>query len=151
MAAKLPRDFAEFLSLLNSHSVRYLLIGGYAVGFHGHVRATNDIDIWIDVNADNAERVVSAIREFGFDAPELSASKLTEPRKITRMGLPPMRIEVLNTISGVAFDHAYPNRVEAEFGGLRVPVIGLQELLANKQASGRTKDLADYEELSRKL
>ena len=147
MAIELPRDFAEFLSLLNKHEVRYLLIGGYAVGIHGHVRATNDIDVWIDATKANARRTETAIREFGFDVPELTADRLIIPRKITRMGLPPMRIEVLNTVSGIAFAEAYPNRKLAQVGRLRIPVIGLEDLIKNKLAAGRAKDLADAEEL----
>jgi predicted nucleotidyltransferase len=148
MAAKLPRDFAEFLSSLNSHRVRYLLIGGYAVGVHGHVRATNDIDIWIEATTENAKRLEAALREFGFDVPELAATKLIEPGTITRLGTPPMRIELLSSISGITFEAAYPNRIESDFDGLVVPVIGLDDLLTNKRSTGRTKDLADVEELA---
>jgi predicted nucleotidyltransferase len=149
MVVRLPPDFSEFLNLLNKHDVKYLLIGGYAVGFYGYVRATNDIDVWIESTGANAVRVEAAVREFGFDVPELNASKLIEVGKITRMGNPPMRIEILNSISGITFDAAYPNRTEAKFDGLTVPVISLADLVANKLASGRTKDMADAEELGR--
>jgi hypothetical protein len=104
MEMQLPNDFIEFLNLLTKNQVEYLLIGGYAVGFYGHVRATNDMDVWIKASTENALKAESAIREFGFDLPSLSADKLVEPGKITRMGHPPMRIEVLSSISRVSFD-----------------------------------------------
>jgi hypothetical protein len=149
MDPQLPRDFTEFLSLLNKHHVSYLLIGGYAVGFHGYVRATNDIDIWIEASSENASRAEAAIREFGFDLPTLSAEKLIEEGKITRMGRPPMRIEMLNSISGVLFHEAYGRKLTFNIGSLEIPMISLPDLLVNKRASGRTKDLADAEELER--
>ncbi|MHB8638004.1 MAG: hypothetical protein ACYC96_16215 [Fimbriimonadaceae bacterium] len=149
MGAQLPLDFSEFLSLLNKHEAKYLLIGGNAVGYYGYVRATNDIDVWIQSTVNNAVRVEAAVREFEFDVPELDASKLIERGKITRMRNPPMRIEILNLISGITFDAAYITRREANFDGLVVPLIALSDLIANKLASGRTKDLADAEELGR--
>ncbi len=147
MEIELPEDFREFLSLLNAHNVHYMLIGGHAVGAHGFVRATNDIDVWIESSLANARRVEAAIRAFGFDVPELAAEKLIEPSIITRMGVTPMRIEVLNSISGVTFGKAFPNRVFASVQGTSIPVIGLSDLLTNKRASGRNKDLADIDEL----
>jgi predicted nucleotidyltransferase len=148
MEMRLGPDFVEFLNLLNEHRVRYLLIGGYAVAVHGHVRATNDIDVWIEATPENARRTEAAIREFGFDLPELTTERLLDARVITRMGVPPMRIEVLSAISGVSFEEAYVNRISVDVDSIRVPVIGLEDLLANKRASGRAKDLADVEELS---
>ena len=151
MASQLPRDFAEFLSLFNKHKVDYLLIGGYAVGFYGYVRATNDVDVWIESSAENASKAEAAIREFGFDVPSLSAEKLIEQGQITRMGHPPMRIEVLNSISGVEFRDAYARRFMVVIDDLQIPTISLADLLTNKRASGRTKDLADAEELEKYL
>jgi len=151
MASQLPRDFAEFLSLLNRHKVDYLLIGGYAVGFYGYVSATNDIDVWIDSSKENASRAEAAIREFGFDLATLTAAKLIEKGQITRMGHPPMRIEVLNSISGVEFRDAYTRRFTFIIDSLQIPMISLEDLLTNKRASGRTKDLADAEELEKNL
>lgn len=149
MATQLPPDFAEFLSLLTKHEVHYLLIGGYAVGVHGHVRATNDLDVWIEATAENARRAEAALREFGFDVPQLTPEMLLRPGKITRMGVPPMRIEVLNSVSGITFEEAYRDRSDTDIGGQSVPVIGLKELIRNKLATGRAKDLADAEELDR--
>jgi predicted nucleotidyltransferase len=141
----LPNDFKEFLRLLNSHEVRYLLIGGYAVNYHGCPRATGDMDVWIDNQPANAGRAASVLREFGFA--QASAALFAEPGKVIRMGVPPLRIEVLTSISGVEFAACYDQRVVAEISGVRVNVIGMDDLKTNKRASGRLKDLADVEEL----
>ncbi len=147
MELKLPPDFAVFLSLLTKNDARYLLIGGFAVGVHGYVRATNDIDVWIEPTVDNAAKTEKALREFGFDLPDLTPEMLISRGKITRMGVPPMRIEILNSISGVSFEEAHDHRVYATANGIQIPVIGLADLIRNKLASGRAKDLADVEEL----
>ncbi len=145
--AVLPPDFKEFLQLLDQNGVEYLLVGGYAVGYHGYVRATADMDIWIAVNPANAARAVSALRAFGFDSPQLSEDLFLTPGNIVRMGVPPFRIELFSSISGVSFDECYRGRVQAIIDGVRVPVISLSHLKANKKASGRSKDLVDLEHL----
>ena len=151
MLIELPPDFREFLKLLNSHRVEYLLIGGFAVGFHGYPRATSDIDIWVGRSPENAKRVVAAIREFGFDTPNLTPNLtpelFQEDRKIVRMGHPPVRIELMNGIDGVMFDECRKNLIETDLDGIPVPVISLSDLKANKKASGRPKDLDDLEQL----
>lgn len=143
----LPDDFKEFLKLLNEKRVEYLLIGGYAVGYYGFVRSTADIDVWIAPNVENAERCLSAIREFGFATPGLNAESLLEPNNITRMGVPPFRIEVLTSISGVSFEECYAGRVADNLDGVEVSLISLEHLKRNKKASGRLKDLTDLEHL----
>lgn len=150
MELQLPNDFREFLSLLIRNDVKFLLIGGYAVGLYGHVRATNDIDVWIEASQDNAHRAELALRQFGFDVPSLTPELLIRPGKITRMGLPPLRIEVLNAISGMEFGPAFSRALHFEVDGLSIPVISLDDLILNKKSSGRTKDLADVEELEKK-
>lgn len=147
MDIELPRDFKEFLKLLNDKNAEYLLIGGYAVGYHGYPRATNDIDIWVAVKPDNAERIVSALREFGFDDSELSTTMLLQENQIIRLGTPPMRIEILTGISGVVFDECYSQRVSDIIDGVPVNIINLHHLKINKKASGRHKDLDDLESL----
>jgi hypothetical protein len=144
---ELPPDFSEFLKLLNAHGVSYLIIGGYAVGFHGHPRATADIDIWIPRRADTASRVVAAIREFGFDTPQLSADLFLRPDQVIRLGVAPVRIEVLTSIAGVEFDECASRAVVTTFGDVPVRVIGLADLKRNKRAAGRHQDLADLEHL----
>jgi hypothetical protein len=143
----LPLDFKEFLLLLNEHDVRYLLVGGYAVGYHGYPRATVDMDIWVAISPENAQKTVSALREFGFDFPELNPELFMEKDKIIRMGLPPMRLEILTSVSGVEFDACYQNRILAEVDGLKINLIGLDDLKQNKLAAGRHKDLNDLENL----
>jgi hypothetical protein len=147
MEIKLPPDFKEFLRLLNAHKVKYLLIGGYAVGYYGYPRATNDMDIWIATHPDNARRMVTVLRVFGFDLPQLSPEIFLTPENIVRMGLPPIRIEVLTTISGVTFDECYTDRLVDMMDGVEVNLISLHHLKVNKQASGRHKDLDDIEHL----
>ena len=97
----LPSDFSAFLSLLQEHGVEYLLIGGYAVGYYGYVRATADMDLWVPIDQANAERLVSALQAFGFDVPDLKPSLFLKAGQVIRMGIPPMRIEIGTTISGV--------------------------------------------------
>jgi hypothetical protein len=144
----LPSDFKEFLKLLNSKQVEYLLVGGYAVGYHGYSRATADIDIWIAINPDNARKVTQAIHEFlGFDVEGATPELFLQENKVARMGVPPFRIEVLTTISGVRFEECYAERVVDSLDDVEVPLISLKHLKINKQASGRLKDLNDLEHL----
>lgn len=147
MDISLPLDFKEFLKLLNDKGVEYLLIGGYAVAYYGYPRATNDMDVWIAVNPANAERVVHALREFGFDTPDLSTALFTTVNRIIRMGMPPMRIEISTGISGVNFEECYKDRQVAVLDGVQVSIISLRHLKVNKRASGRYKDLNDLENL----
>jgi len=145
---RLPADFKEFLRLLNAHHVEYLLIGGYAVGYHGYPRATVDMDIWVAVHPSNAGRLVSVLKAFGFDQPGLKPDLFLKEDQVVRMGVPPVRIEIVTTISGVRFEACYAARVTAEIDGIPAAVIGLGDLKANKKASGRHKDLDDLEHLS---
>jgi hypothetical protein len=143
----LPPDFKEFLRLLNAKSVEYLLVGGHAVGYYGYPRATLDMDIWISCAPPNISRVLSVLREFGFDAPELSEDLFRKEGRIVRMGVPPFRIELLTSASGVEFEACYAERVNVTVDGAPVNLISLAHLRANKKASGRYKDLADLENL----
>ena len=144
----LPPDFKEFLQLLNFRQVEYLLIGGYAVGYYGYPRATADIDIWIAIKPENAEKVVKVLQEFGFGVEELTPDLFLEEEQIIRMGVPPVRIEILTTISGVSFEECYAARQVDELDGIEVNLISLDHLKVNKKASGRYKDLNDLENLS---
>jgi len=147
MDIELPLDFKEFLKLLKEKGVRYLLIGGYAVGYHGYPRATNDMDIWIAIHPESAERMVIALREFGFDLPELTPDLFLIENKIIRMGNPPMRLEISTGISGVEFEECYSSRSVDTIDGVEVNIIDLLHLKANKKAAGHYKDLADLENL----
>ncbi len=143
----LPPDFKEFLRLLNAQQVEYLLIGGYAVAYHGYPRATADMDIWIAAHPRNAERVVAALKEFGFDLPELSPELFLKEGQIIRMGVPPVRIEIATGISGVSFGRCYAARVVDVLDEVEVNLISLADLKANKKAAGRHRDLDDLEHL----
>jgi len=144
---KLPQDFKDFLKLLNSHGVDYLLVGGYAVCFHGYPRYTGDMDIWIAVGETNAARMVEALREFGFDLPGLSKELFLQETRMTQLGREPVKIEILNRISGVDFAQARQRCATYQVDGLSIPVIGISDLRANKLASARPKDLADLDNL----
>lgn len=128
-------DFKEFLRLLNKNEVEYLLIGGYAVGYYGYVRATANM------------KVLIALQEFGFNLPESTKELFLKPDKVARMGVPPFRIEMLTSISGVGFEECYAERVVDTVDDVEVPIISLRHLKVNKKASGRLKDLADLEHL----
>lgn len=149
MDIELPDDFKEFLRLLNSHQVEYLLVGGYAVGYYGYPRATGDIDVWVAISPQNAQRLMLVVHEFGFGVAELSQDLFLQEGKIIRMGNPPMRIELLTSISGVEFDECYANRVIDTVDGVLVNLIDFQRLKQNKQASGRYKDLNDLDQLKK--
>ena len=147
MAMKLPNDFKEFLKLLNANSVEYLLIGGYAVGYYGYPRATADMDIWIAMNPANADRIVAVLKEFGFNLPDLSSGLFLKEKQIIRMGVPPVRIELATTISGVNFSDCFVQRVMAELDGVKANLISLAHLKMNKKASARHQDIAELEHL----
>ncbi len=147
MAKLLPDDFRDSLKLCNQNRVKYLLIGGYAVGYYGYPRATADMDVWIERSEENAAKVVAVLKWFGFDRPELSPELFLQSGKVIRMGRPPLRLELLNEISGVTFAKSYPRRRRVKLAGIRVDVISLEHLKANKAAAGRPKDLDDLEHL----
>ena len=144
---QLPHDFKEFLKLLNVHQVEYLVVGGYAVSFHGYPRPTGDIDIWIAVNETNANRMVEVLREFGFALPDLSPQLFLDTTNMVRMGIPPVRIEILNEISGVDFQECFAKRETMQIEGALINIIALEDLKRNKAASARFKDLNDLENL----
>jgi hypothetical protein len=146
----LPRDFQDFLRLLNANAIRYLVIGGYAVAYHGYVRYTGDLDIFVELSTDNAERIVRALREFGFDLPKLKPELFLRKGKIVRMGYEPMRLEILNEIDGVSFGECYRQRRMARLDDLKINFIDLPQLLKNKRASRRPQDLADIAALTSK-
>ena len=144
---RLPNDFKEFLQLLNDHRVDYLLVGGYAVGYHGYPRATVDLDIWVAVTPRNARHLVMVFKEFGFDVKELKEDLFLKENKIVRIGEPPLRIKVMTSVSGVDFDACYEQRIVDTIDGIQVNFINLENLKVNKMSAGRHKDLNDLENL----
>jgi len=143
----LPKDFKELLQLLNSKKVEYLVVGGYAVALYGYPRATGDMDIWIAISKDNAHKTVEALKEFGFNTPQLKKELFLEKEKNIRMGNPPLRIEILTSIDGVEFAECYRNKNTVTIDGIGINFISLEDLKKNKKASGRYQDLADIENL----
>ena len=146
----LSDDFRDFLTCLNEAGVEYLIVGGHAVAYYGYVRPTRDIDVWIAVSPDNAEKLVRAVNAF-FGAPLQGLAKewFLDHENVTRFGAVPNLIEIVPTISGGNFKEAYARRVSAEIDGQKAHLISLDDLLANKRASGRPKDIADVDELTR--
>ena len=146
MEFALPSHFKEFLRLLRAEGVEYLIVGGWAVIYHGYPRATKDIDIWIAVDAENANRVVRTLRKFGFDV-ALPVDLFLHEEKVVRIGDEPNVIEIMTSASGVEFRECYRERLEITLDNEPVSLISLRDLRTNKFAAGRLKDLADLEEL----
>lgn len=142
-----PPDFRDFVAELNGHGVEYLLVGGYAVGVYGHVRATADIDFLYRRTPANVRRLLQALAAFGAPADVLDEAHLAGDGAVTAFGAPPLRIDLLSSISGVSFDEAAAHAVRINVGDEELPVIGLRALRANKKASGRRKDRDDLRRL----
>lgn len=146
MELELNEDFKDLLRSLNSNKVRYLLIGGYAVIVHGHPRLTNDLDIVIARDEENVSKCLKALSEFGFGS-DLSPALFSEPKSVVRIGVAPIKIEILNYLEGVDFDSAYGRRERRPAEDITFDVISLEDLLTNKKAVGRDQDLLDVKEL----
>jgi len=144
----LDPNFLEFIRLLNAHDVRYLVVGGYAVAVHGHPRYTGDLDVWVWIDEGNAEALVAVLEEFGFGDSGLSRQDFLEPDRVVQLGYPPLRIDLFTSIDGVEFEDCVARRLEVDVSGTFMPLIGFEDLIANKKASGRLQDLADVEALT---
>lgn len=144
---ELNRDFQEFLRSFIEHEVRFLIVGGYALAAHGHPRYTKDLDVWVWTDPSNTERVVGALEEFGFGGLGLTPSDFEEPDVVVQLGREPQRIDILTFATGLAFIDAYEHRVLIDVGGLSVPFISVDDLRANKLATGRLRDRADAADL----
>ncbi len=142
-------DFEEMLRAFNDAGVRYLVVGAFAVAAYSRPRATGDMDLWVDSRPENATRVYRALAAFGAPLGQIDERTFQEPDIIFQIGVPPIRIDILTGIDGVAFDEAWPHRFPSTIGAVPVSVLGRDDLIANKRASGRAKDLADIEQLER--
>ncbi len=142
-------DFKDLLSTFNSHRVEYLVVGAHALAAHGHVRATRDMDVWIRPEPENAQRVVNALRAFGAALQGTTADELGTRDFVLQIGVAPIRIDIITSITGVEFEDAWPARLEATFDGEPVGVLSREHLILNKTATGRTQDLADVERLTK--
>jgi predicted nucleotidyltransferase len=146
---KLAKDLREFVGLMNSHGVDYVLVGGHAVAYHGYPRFTGDIDLFVRVSERNIDKIAEVLDEFGFPVPAPMRSRLLEPGKVLQLGRPPNRIDLLTSIEAVGFEEAWKDSEVVDVDGLRIRVLGLDSLLKNKQAVARPKDLVDVDELRR--
>lgn len=144
----LMKDFREFLQLFNENQVDYLVVGGFAVGSYGYPRATSDIDVWVSMSAENAELVSKSLVEFGFSEKTVQSERFTKPDQIFQMGVPPIRVDILTTIGGVDYAECKARAEVRKLDGMMVPMISLEDLKTNKQATGRHKDLDDLEKLT---
>ena len=146
----LNNDLREFVALLNSNRVEYLIVGAFAVAHHGFPRYTGDLDILVRPSADNARRTMEALTQFGFGALGIRSEDIESPGKVVQLGVPPNRVDLLTSISGLTFEEASASRVESELDGMAAYFIGRSALIRNKESTGRAKDLGDAEELRRR-
>jgi hypothetical protein len=142
-------DFKDLLSGFCASRVEFLLVGAHAMAVHGHVRATKDLDVWIRPTPENASRIFKALIEFGAPLLDLTEADLATPGTVFQIGVPPLRIDLVTRIDGVAFEDAWGRRVLTPLDGFEVPTLSRADLIANKRATGRLRDLADVEELEK--
>ncbi len=140
-------DFRDLLTLLNKHKVEYMIVGGYALAFHGAPRYTGDIDIFVNPDSINAQHILAALDEFGFGSVGLTAADFERPNQVVQLGVPPVRVDLITSITGVSWEEAFSGWVEGKYGDIPVHYIGRDEFIANKRATKRKKDLADVEAL----
>ena len=144
---EIQTDFKELLELLNANSVKYMIVGGYALAFHGAPRYTGDIDIFIKPDMENARRMMKALDEFGFGSVGIDISDFINEDNVVQLGVPPVRIDIITSMSGVAWEEAFLSKVEGKYGDVPVFYIGIDQFIKNKKSIGRKKDLADLEAL----
>ncbi len=142
---EIQKDFRDLLVLLNKNDVAFMIVGGYALAFHGAPRFTGDIDIYVRPDRDNAIRILAALNEFGFGSLGLTSEDFQSPNKVTQLGVPPIRIDLITSITGVTWEEAEDNKCAGNYGDVPVFFIGKDQFIANKMATGRKKDLADIE------
>jgi hypothetical protein len=143
----LTKDFVEFIECCVARDVRFLIVGGYALAAHGYPRATKDLDVWVMVDPDNAERLVQALDDFGMESVGLEPSDFLEPDVIVQLGYPPVRIDLITSASGVDFEHCWDHRMMVQVGSVEAGFISEADLIVNKKASGRPQDLVDVQVL----
>jgi hypothetical protein len=144
---EIQQDFKDLLELFNAHKVEYIIVGGYALAFHGAPRYTGDIDIFVKPDDENAARIMSALEVFGFGSVGLAAQDFERPGQVVQLGVPPVRVDIITSISGVSWNEAFSHRAVGKYGDIQVHYIGQDQFIMNKKAMGRKKDLADLEAL----
>lgn len=146
---RVEKDFKEFIESLNTNSVRYLIIGSFALSYYSEPRYTKDIDILVDSTASNADRLMTAIREFGFSDIELGSRDFLEPDQVIQLGIAPLRIDLLTSLKGIPFADAWDRRTTGQYGDIPAFYISKQDLIDHKKLVGRKQDLADIEKLTK--
>ena len=139
------KEFKELFTSLNARGVEYLVVGAYAMAFHGVPRFTGDVDVLVRPTNENAKRLLTALDDFGFGSLGLKEADFCEPDQVVQLGVAPLRVDILTSITGVSWEQADRNKGTTTYGGVPVPFIGINEIIANKRAVGRTKDMADIE------
>ena len=140
-------DFRELLALFNAHRVDYLIVGGYALAFHGAPRFTGDLDVLVKPDPENAQRILAALERFGFASVGLTLGDFSHPDQVVQLGVPPVRIDLITSLTGISWDEAFAGRTAGSYGEVPVYYIGREQFITNKRAIGRQKDLADLEML----
>ncbi len=146
---QIEKDFKEFIASLNEHEVKYLVVGGYAVNYHGYPRYTKDIDFWIWLDRKNIEKLLKALDHFGFSSLGLGVDDFSNPKVVVQLGHEPYRIDLIMEMEGFDFDSCFGKKEERKLGGVMVNFIGFDDLVQTKKRAGRLKDLADAEELEK--
>ena len=144
---EIQQDFRELLELFNAHEVEYVIVGAYALAFHGVPRFTGDMDILVKPDSENAVKILAALKEFGFGSLDLNESDFKEPDRVVQLGVAPVRVDLITSLTGVSLQQVYSGKVPGSYGDVKVYYLGRDELLSNKRALGRKKDLADIEAL----
>jgi Aminoglycoside-2''-adenylyltransferase len=142
---EVQKDFRELLELFTTHNVEYMIVGGYALAFHGAPRYTGDLDIFIRPDAINARRILRALEEFGFESVGFTAADFEKPDTVIQLGVPPVRVDIITSLTGISWETAFANRVQGRYGNVPVQYIGREQFIRNKRSIGRLKDLADIE------
>ncbi|OGW55560.1 MAG: hypothetical protein A2Y81_05555 [Nitrospirae bacterium RBG_13_43_8] len=147
---EVQKDFRELLELFNKHNVEYMIVGGYALAFHGAPRYTGDLDIFIRPDSMNAQRIMRALKDFGFESVGLTEEDFKKPDNVIQLGVPPVRVDIVTSLTGIPWESALEQRVQGRYGDVQVHYIGREQFILNKRSMGRKKDLADIEALGEK-
>ena len=144
---EIQQDFKELLELLNARKVEFVIVGAYALAFHGVPRFTGDIDILVKPDTENASKILAALKDFGFGSLDLNESDFNVPDKVVQLGVSPVRIDFITSLTGVTWQKAFTGKIKGHYGDIEVYYLSREELISNKKALGRNKDIADIEAL----
>jgi hypothetical protein len=139
------REFEKLLALFNAHKVEYVVVGGYALAFHGAPRVTGALDLLVKPERPNAERILAALDEFDFASMQLTRADFMMPNNLVQLGEPPVQVDIMTTLTGVSWEHAAAGKVPTQYGATPIYVVSRDDFIANKRALGRKRDLADLE------